>query len=190
LYSIHIAIVDSSSRIGNRDFLFAAELMPRLLLTEISHMKKLFLFVLFMTLMISALSAQEIDKLQWMSGTWLQSKDKDSVEESWVGPRNKVMVGVNLTVSARRGTSYEFLRIVEGTDGLRYFASPGGKTPVEFKLKEISDKKVVFENLAHDFPQRILYWLDADGALKARIEGTMQGKERALEWRFEKVKSP
>jgi Domain of unknown function (DUF6265) len=159
------------------------------LLTGINKMKKLFLIVLACVLMVGAISAEEIDKLAWMNGAWLQSKDKDSVEESWLGPRNKMMVGVNLTVSARRGTSYEFLRIVEGVDGLSYFASPGGKPPVEFKLKEMSDKKVVFENRTNDFPQRILYWLEADGALKARIEGTMQGKERGIEWRFEKVKS-
>ena len=61
---------------------------------------------------------------------------------------------------------------------------------MEFKLKEMGDKKVTFENRASDFPQRILYWLEADGALKARIEGTMQGKERGIEWRFEKVKLP
>lgn len=152
-------------------------------------MKNFFLIGLAYVLMLGAISAQEIDKLAWMNGTWLQSKDKDSVEESWLGPRNKMMVGVNLTISARRGTSFEYLRIVESADGLRYLASPGGKPPVEFKLKEMGDKKVVFENRTNDFPQRILYWLEADGALKARIEGTVEGKERGIEWRFEKVKS-
>ncbi len=153
-------------------------------------MKKQFLLVLFSLFIVGPIMAQEIDKLTWMNGTWSQSKDRDSVEESWLGPRNKVMVGVNLTVSARRGTSHEFLRIVENADGLSYFASPGGKPRVEFKLKEMGDKKVTFENRTNDFPQRILYWLEADGALKARIEGTMQGKERGIEWRFEKIKTP
>ena len=153
-------------------------------------MKKQFLLMLFSLFVACPILAQEIDKLSWMNGAWLQSKDKDSVEESWLGPRNKVMVGVNLTVSSRRGTSYEFLRIVETAEGISYFASPGGKPPVEFKLKEMGDKKVTFENRANDFPQRILYWIEADGALKARIEGTMQGKERGIEWRFEKAKAP
>ncbi len=152
-------------------------------------MKKQLLLVLFSLLIACPIMAQEIDKLTWMNGAWLQSKDKDSVEESWLGPRNKVMVGVNLTVSARRGTSYEFLRIVETAEGLSYFASPGGKPPVEFKLKEMGDKKVTFENRTNDFPQRILYWIEADGALKARIEGSMQGLARGIEWRFEKVKT-
>ena len=42
--------------------------------------------------------------------------------------------------------------------------------------------KAVFENPAHDFPQRILYWLDGAGALHARIEGPQDGKAVGEEW--------
>jgi hypothetical protein len=42
----------------------------------------------------------------------------------------------------------------------------------------------VFENLEHDFPQRILYWLDVDGRLHARIEGPKEAAEQAQEWVF------
>lgn len=129
-----------------------------------------------------------IEKLSWMSGTWVQTKGDSSVQETWLGPNGKLMVGANLTYSTRRGGNYEFLRIVEHADGLSYYGSPSGKTPVEFKLKEITDTKVIFENLAHDFPHRIIYWLEADGAMKARIEGTMGDKARGMEWRFEKTK--
>jgi hypothetical protein len=109
------------------------------------------------------------------------------VQESWLGPRGKMMVAVNLTSSAKR-SSFEFLRIVESPAGLAYLASPGGKTPVEFKMKEMADKRVVFENLAHDFPQRVMYWIEPDGAMIARIEGTAAGKLRGMQWRFELAK--
>ena len=144
----------------------------------------------FFSLVVLAipLHAQEIEKLSWMTGTWSQSKDGETVQESWLGPQGNTMVAVNLTVSAKRGASYEFLRIAASPAGLSYFGSPGGKTPVEFKLKEMGDKRVVFENLAHDFPHRIMYWMEADGAMKARVEGTIQGKARGMEWRFEAKK--
>lgn len=138
-----------------------------------------------MWLLASSVSAQEIDKLVWMAGTWTQYKDGETVQEAWLGPRGKMMTAVNLTTSTKRGATFEFLRIVEGAAGLSYLASPGGKSPVEFKLKTIGEKRVVFENLAHDFPQRVIYWMDADGAMKARIEGEIQGKARGMEWRFE-----
>ncbi len=113
-----------------------------------------------------------------MAGTWAQKQEGALVQESWLGPSANVMAAVNLTTSAKRGTSYEFLRIAATAAGLPYFASACGKTPVEFKLKEMGEKRVVFENLSHDFPHRIIYSLEADGALKARIEGTMQSKPR------------
>lgn len=39
---------------------------------------------------------------------------------------------------------------------------------------------------AHDFPTRILYWLDAEGRLHARIEGP-PGTETALEWTWRRA---
>jgi Domain of unknown function (DUF6265) len=147
-------------------------------------MKKLLSALLCGIAFINAAHSQEIEKLAWMTGTWTQTKGDETVQESWLGPRAKMMVAVNLTSSARRN-SFEFLRIVEKDGALSYLASPGGKAPVEFKVKEIGEKKVVFENPAHDFPQRIIYAIEADGAMKARIEGTIQGKERGMEWRFE-----
>ena len=43
-------------------------------------------------------------------------------------------------------------------------------------------RRAVFENKQHDFPQRILYWLDAKGALRARIEEPQGGKTASEEW--------
>lgn len=150
-------------------------------------MKKVFTLLLGCIAFSSAVHAQEIDKLAWMSGTWTQARDGEIVQESWLGPRGRTMVATNLSSGKRN--SFEFLRIVEKDGALSYLASPGGKAPTEFKLKEMSEKKVVFENPANDFPQRVMYWIEADGAMKARIEGTIQGKERGMEWRFEKAKN-
>jgi hypothetical protein len=131
--------------------------------------------------------AASLEQLAWMRGTWTQVKDGEIVQEAWIGPRGGMITGVNLTTSAK-SSSFEFLRIVEKEGALSYLASPGGQTPTEFKLKELADKRVVFENAAHDFPQRILYWIESDGTMKARIEGTVQGKARGMEWRFTSAK--
>ena len=45
-------------------------------------------------------------------------------------------------------------------------------------MKELHDKRSVFENLARYFPQRVLYWIEPDAAVKARIEGTLQSGAR------------
>ena len=47
--------------------------------------------------------------------------------------------------------------------------------------------RVVFENLSHDFPQRIIYSRKGK-QLCARIEGTLQGKEEGEEWCWDKAR--
>ena len=130
-----------------------------------------------------AAGAQDIDALRWMSGSWVREAPDEIVREMWLGPANGTMAGVNLTSTRAGRASYEFLRIARGSERLSYFASPGGRAPVEFRLKELGERRVVFENPAHDFPRRILYWREGD-ALMARVEGTMRGEARAEEWRF------
>jgi hypothetical protein len=105
----------------------------------------------------------------------------------WLAPRGGVMLAMNR--SLRQGAAdFEFLRIAEVDGKLTYFASPRGRSPVAFTAVETSAQRVVFENTAHDFPQRIVYWRDGD-ALVARIEGPGPGgKPRGIQWKF--VRAP
>lgn len=131
-----------------------------------------------------AQSPARVADLAWMSGTWVrEAPGGERVAESWLGPGNGLMVAVNLTTRPDGRKSYEFLRIADTAEGYSYFASPGGRAPVEFRLKQAAPQRVVFENAAHDFPQRVLYWREGE-TLVARIEGVLQGEERGEEWRF------
>ena len=126
----------------------------------------------------------KVESLAWMTGGWVEDSPRGKVAETWLGPGNGLMVAVNLTTRPNGRKSFEFLRIAETPEGFSYFASPDGRHPAtEFKLKEQGDKRVVFENAAHDFPQRIHYWREGD-TLAARIEGTIKGQARHEEWRF------
>jgi hypothetical protein len=124
-----------------------------------------------------------VTALDWLAGTWTLDTPRGKVTESWLGPENGLMVAANLTTTTAGRSSYEFLRIADTPAGISYFASPGGRTPVEFPAKELGERRVVFENPGHDFPQRIFYRRDGD-ALVARIEGTLRGSPRHEEWRF------
>jgi hypothetical protein len=118
-----------------------------------------------------------------MTGTWVHEAQGARVTESWVGPQNGMMVAANLSAWAGGKRFHEFLRIADTPEGFSYYASPGGRPAEEFKLLEIGERRVVFENPAKAFPRRILYWRDGD-ALMARIEGTVDGAAKAEEWRF------
>ena len=130
-----------------------------------------------------AQSPPRVESLGWMAGTWVHERDGARVVESWVGPGNGMMVAANLSTWPGGRRFHEFLRIADTADAFSYYASPGGRAPEEFRLAELGERRVVFENPAKDFPRRILYWRDGD-ALVARIEGTRKGEPKSEEWRF------
>jgi hypothetical protein len=129
-----------------------------------------------------------IEKLEWMAGTWVHDEGRGRVLETWIGPGNGIMVAANLSTGPGGKKFFEFMRIAQTPAGLSFHASPGGRAPVEFPMKELGDRRVVFENSHHDFPQRIVYWRDGEH-LMARIEGSAGGKERAEQWRFARAAS-
>ena len=129
-----------------------------------------------------------LEDLVWMVGSWVERKGETETEEYWIAPKGGVMLGVNRTTRTNVKTSFEFMRVATTPAGISYFASPQGRPATEFPLKEQSEKRVVFENLQHDFPQRIIYWLEGDARLCARIEGVVKGENRRQEWRWEKAR--
>ena len=61
-------------------------------------------------------------------------------------------------------------------------ASPGGRGDTAFRLVAQSEGEAVFENLEHDFPQRIRYTLRGD-ALTARVEDASGAKGIQWTWK-------
>jgi hypothetical protein len=123
----------------------------------------------------------------FMAGSWSLSSDGVTVEEHWTDARGNLMVGVNRTAKPGGKASFEFLRVEKREGRIAYVAMPGGKNETVFPLKTLTDSRVVFENLSHDFPQRIIYWRDKD-RLCARVEGDMGGKAGGEEWCWTRAK--
>jgi hypothetical protein len=137
---------------------------------------------LFAATVTTAAHAAPAAELSWLSGDWRRCKDGEIVEERWLGPRGEMLVGANLTSTSGKA-SFENLRITRSDDSWTFWGSPGGRTPVPFRMIEGGAQRAVFANPEHVFPARILYWREGDELL-ARIEGTIKDKPAAVEWRF------
>jgi len=109
------------------------------------------------------------------------------MEECWTAPGGGILLGMHRDITSSGKAFFEFLRIAASGDSVTYWGSPMGKTPTPFRLKTQGPNRVVFENPAHDFPQRILYWLEGDGTLRARVEGVEKGAARQEEWRWRRA---
>ncbi len=131
----------------------------------------------------SAISADTpVTPPDWMSGYWLFCENGAQIAENWFGAGSGTLLGTNLTKGEQ--VSYEFLRIAaNGRGSFSYYSMPNGAPVTEFAMTRNEKQRVVFENLAHDFPQRVIYWRDGS-QLHARVEGDINGKLESQEWAF------
>ena len=96
------------------------------------------------------------------------------------------MLAVGRTTRGRRTVFFEFLRIEQTPDAITYHAAPKGRAPATpFKMTQVADGKVVFENPQHDFPVRITYWRDGPDGMRAKVEG--KDGHGAGSWAFTRV---
>jgi hypothetical protein len=132
-----------------------------------------------------AAPAADVARLGWMTGCWMQVRANGRVDEQWMAPGGGVMLGMSRTLKDGKLREYEFLRIAPGADGkLGFIADPSGQPEATFPLKEITDDSVVFEEPAHDFPQRILYKRVDANTIIARIEGQIGGLARSVDYPY------
>jgi hypothetical protein len=143
----------------------------------------------------SGAAAQEkpvvtIDRVAWLQGCWESVSPQRTVEEQWMSPRGRSMIGVGRTVRGDRLVEYEMVVLREQDGRLAYEAHPSGQPSAVFLSTSVGDGEVLFENPAHDFPQRVGYRRDGPDGLLAWIEGTRNGQVRRVEFPYRRVSCP
>ena len=128
------------------------------------------------------------DKLAWIAGCWQGQMGSGKTQEQWMKPEGDSMLGMSRTVVNGRTPFFEFLQIKRDGEDLVYVARPQGKEPTPFKLVKLNESVAIFENLQHDFPQRIAYQRQIDGSLIAAIEGEDKGKPKHVEFPMQRVR--
>ena len=133
-------------------------------------------------------AAQPLDQLSWLAGCWAAEGGEPGSLEHWMPLAGGTMLGVARTVKNGKTVAHEFMQIREVAPGqIVYLAMPSGRTATPFALKRQAAGEVVFENLEHDFPQRVMYRQQANGGLLARIEGTRDGALRGIDFPLRRV---
>lgn len=128
--------------------------------------------ILALCLAPPALRAQAPDHRlpAWLAGCWVMRSGPIVIDEQWMAPAGGTMLGMNRTIVRDTTRQHEFLLIAVTDSGVVYRAAPSTQPAAEFVATEITTRRAIFENPAHDFPQRIGY-RSAGDSLYAWIEG-------------------
>ncbi|HYJ37362.1 MAG TPA: DUF6265 family protein [Chitinophagaceae bacterium] len=142
--------------------------------------------------LLSVFACQQdvFNELQQLSGTWKMETKRGAIYESWSKTGKDEMLGKSFKLNGNDTITLENVRLSKSSDGLFYIPivpnQNEGKA-VSFKMINSSNSTFVFENKAHDFPQRIIYHLISKDSVHAWIEGTKNGKEGRSDFYYKRV---
>ena len=128
-----------------------------------------------------------IKEVAWLQGCWELREGDRLVEERWMPPRAGSMLGVGRTTRGSKLVEHEYIVLTERDGRLAYEAHPSGQAATTFMSQPITGREVVFEDPAHDFPQRVGYKSTGPGQMLAWVEGTSGGKQRRIEFPYRLV---
>ena len=122
-----------------------------------------------------------------MTGCWAGGTGPVQLREQWSEAEGGAMLGSTRFFRDGAVVDWEFGRVVEDAEGVVLWPYPRGTVSEHgFRLVR-KTPALVFENLEHDFPVRVIYTPASERALRVRIEGADGGGQ---EWSVERVDCP
>jgi Domain of unknown function (DUF6265) len=125
----------------------------------------------------AANQSSKLDELAWFIGRWTQVEGPNLVSyEDWTRKSPTLYAGKSWTMYQSDTVHVETIELsLEGQDIYYIPTVPENKGPVRFKMTNLAEKSVLFENPEHDFPQKISYEAKGDSMLLAKISGSQKG---------------
>jgi len=124
--------------------------------------------ILFIIIIPFIINAQNTD-FDWLLGKWKMDSNKAAVYEEWHKDGQRLK-GAGYKIQDGQKQISETLFLENFAGQWAYIAMPKGQTIALFALLSSADKKFVFENKEHDFPQRIIYHFDGDKTINVSVE--------------------
>lgn len=148
-------------------------------------MKKLFYSGFFVLLFGCSGSTLELNQLEWILGTREAVVGDELVREVWEKENDSLFVGKSYSISLYDTILTETIDLKPIGGILFYiplvFDQNNGEATM-FQLNSDNPQQLVFENLAHDFPQKIVYYQEGEN-----INAWIEGKDKKIEFYFMKV---
>lgn len=115
---------------------------------------------------------KNFNKLKKLEGMW-ESKNNIIFFEKWKLIDDSTLSGKGYSLRDRDTVFSEVLRLNLRNGKITYLAKDPDQNrgaAVPFGLEKATRNKFIFENLEHDYPNRITYEFEKDSLLKIRLE--------------------
>lgn len=163
-------------------------------LESMKHAGYFLFFALFFFASASAQKGGNYESLQskagWLIGQWGFTMPEGTLSETWTVLNDSTYAGHTYFVIGKDTVFSEDITLEQRGNGIHYVTvikdQNEGK-PVAFSLTSAGKKQLVFENKAHDYPQKITYTKTAKG-LVAEISGMQNGKAASEKFPMDKLK--
>ena len=161
-------------------------------------MRKVILTACLLLIIINVSFAQQASfstaafkPLHGLTGLWKMDTQRGTLYEEWQVKNDNELTGRSYKI--RNNDTMVLEHVVISLQGNAIFYTPvvhnqNNEQPVPFKLISCTNNRYVFENAAHDYPQRVIYDLASTNDLQARIEGSKNGKETGSDFLYSRVK--
>jgi len=157
-------------------------------------MKRIYLYslILFFVGFYGNVKAQKDPSkiFSFVLGSWEMQTPKGKIVEQWSQGADKILKGKSYRFNAKGDSVLtETLQIRTIEKDVFYCSTVANQNEGEevcFKLISTKDQIYIFENVAHDFPQRIVYQNQGKNEMLAWIEGELNGKSRKSEFRYKR----
>jgi hypothetical protein len=142
-------------------------------------------------ILISTLYFQNSSIFTSLPGTWQMKMPEGILYETWTSTGENKLSGTAYMLKGADSSVFERTSLSVIDKEIYYtavVANQNNGQPVRFKLANTIGKYFVFENKAHDFPQRVIYEFVSADSIHARIEGKKNGKDVAEDFFYSRKK--
>lgn len=138
--------------------------------------------------------SNEKDKIKvarWLLGNWENKLADGKLSETWKKVNDSTFQAQSYFIKEKDTLHFETITLKQKGEELTYNAAVKGQNgdkPVTFKLTNLTEKQLVFENSKHDYPKKISYTQITEDSLITEISGILAGKPSSEKFSMKKIK--
>lgn len=147
------------------------------------------LIILSFNLIKVDFNIEDFSRLYPLEGIWTAPFKEGQLVEKWEKKFDKLLQGETFYLQGDKEHSQEKINLSLRNGRIYYTPRVPGQNndePVSFTLIEIDNRKFIFENKDHDFPQRITYEIKTVNELIATVEGETDEGFKKIEYKFKR----